>query len=255
MNAKLVTNNIKELIEEVFRPIKSKRGIVRSSRYFSNLSYLELRTALKEGKIDLVVDVGANSGQFYSLLRRQLKYGGKIFSFEPNPGMFNMLQDLKKHDPDWDIFSFALGASESTLSFNIYQDSKLSSFLDGTDKNSARFKDKFKIEKSILVSVKTLDSFFDERGEMPGVTSVFLKLDTQGFDLEVLKGLRKYKPLVKYIQSEISVIPIYDKMPHYTESINRFEEEGYKMISLVPVTREKDKGFVIEFDVLWGRQI
>ena len=61
--------------------------------------------------------------------------------------------------------------------------------------------------------------------------------------------------LVKYIQSEISVIPIYENMPHYTESINCFESEGYRLISLVPVTREKETGFVIEFDALWGRHI
>ena len=132
MNIKLVTRIFKEIIDEVFRPNKRKRGIVRSSRYFSNLSFLELRKALKEDKIDLIVDVGANSGQFYSLCRKELKYSGKVFSFEPNPVMVQILQDSQKNDPDWEVFPFALGAAEGTLSFNIYQDSKLSSFLNGT---------------------------------------------------------------------------------------------------------------------------
>ena len=255
MNIKLVTRIFKEIIDEVFRPNKRKRGIVRSSRYFSNLSFLELRKALKEDKIDLIVDVGANSGQFYSLCRKELKYSGKVFSFEPNPVMVQILQDSQKNDPDWEVFPFALGAAEGTLSFNVYQDSKLSSFLNGTDKNLEGFRDKFRFDKSVQVIVKTLDSFFEERGGIRGVSSVFLKLDTQGFDLEVLKGLNKYKHLVKYIQSEISVIPIYENMPHYTESINCFESEGYRLISLVPVTREKETGFVIEFDALWGRHI
>jgi FkbM family methyltransferase len=254
MNIKLITNDVKELIEEIFLSNKKKREIVRSARYFSNIAYVELQSIVKDKGIDLVLDVGANSGQFYTYLRSEVKYTGRIFSFEPNPEMHTILQRLKNNDSALEVFPYALGATEGSLSFNIYEDSKLSSFLHGNDKSSERFKDKFNAAKSIEVPVKTLDSFIESQPIFSGAKSLFLKLDTQGFDLEVFKGVKKHKGLIKYIQSELSVIPLYTNMPHYTKSIEFFEAEGYRIISLIPVTREKSNGQVIEFDALWGQQ-
>ncbi|WP_333819865.1 FkbM family methyltransferase [Ohtaekwangia sp.] len=254
MNIKLITNNIKELIEETFLSNRKKRDIIRSARYFNNIAYIGMQSILRDKGIDLVLDVGANCGQFYTYLRTEVGYKGRIFSFEPNPEMQAALQKLKTADTSLEIFPFALGASEGSMSFNIYEDSKLSSFLQGNDKSSERFKDKFNVSKKIEVPVKTLDSFIESQPVFNGVKSLFLKLDTQGFDLEVFKGVSKHKHLIKYIQSELSVIPLYTGMPHYTKSIEFFEAQGYRIISLVPVTREKANGQVIEFDALWGQQ-
>jgi FkbM family methyltransferase len=252
MNIKLITNNMKDIVEEVFFGSRIKRELIRSSRYFSNMSYIEMKSMLRDNGIDLVLDVGANSGQFYLQLRKQIGYTGKVFSFEPNPAMQAGLQKLKAADDNFEVFPHALGASESTLQLNVYKDSKLSSFLQGSDKRVDRFKDKFTTYETVEVPIKTLDGFFAARPELDAA-SVFLKMDTQGFDLEVLKGLQQHRDKVKFIQSELSVIPLYENMPHYTESINFFEAAGYRVISLIPVTREKNKNHVIEFDAVWGK--
>jgi FkbM family methyltransferase len=252
MNIKLVLNNIKDSIEEIFFRHRVKRELVRSSRYFSNMSYVELKSILTDNRIDLVFDVGANSGQFYLYLRKQIGYKGRIFSFEPNPAMQVALQRLKEADEKLEVFPFALGATESSLQLNVYEDSKLSSFFSGSDHTTERFKDKFKAVRTVEVPVKTLDAFFASRPELLKA-SVFLKMDTQGFDLEVFKGLQRYKDVVKFMQSELSVIPLYKNMPHFTQSINFFEAAGYRIISLIPVTRDKKKNHVIEFDALWGK--
>ena len=53
------------------------------------------------------------------------------------------------------------------------------------------------------------------------------------------------------MQSEVSLIPIYEDMPHWTESIEMYEAAGFGVVGLYPVTR--DDGRVIEYDCLLKR--
>jgi hypothetical protein len=82
---------------------------------------------------------------------------------------------------------------------------------------------------------------------------LFLKLDTQGFDLEVFKGLGMYTDQVSLIQSEVSLLPIYDGMPHWTQSIEAYEQAGFSVAGMFPVTRTRS-GRVIEYDCLLLRE-
>jgi FkbM family methyltransferase len=252
MDTKLIVNNLKEIIEEIFFPRRAQRMLIRTARYASNAAHVELRTLLQN--VDLVIDVGANEGQFYRSVRHALGYRGDVLSFEPNPDMYARLTQFRQQDPRLKTFDCALGAAAGSSTFNLYEDSKLSSFLQGDDTASTRFKGKFDKRREIVVPVKTLSAVLDELAfEKP--RSIFLKLDTQGFDLEVYKGIGRYADQVQYLQTEFSVIPLYNNMPHFTTAIQFFEDAGYKILSLTPVTRDKQRGYVIEFDALWAKRV
>lgn len=77
-------------------------------------------------------------------------------------------------------------------------------------------------------------------------------MDTQGYDLEVFSGLGEKIRHVIAMQSEVSVIPIYKKMPAWIESISVFEKQGFQVVGLFPVTR--DFLCVIEYDCLLIRR-
>ncbi len=137
-------------------------------------------------EIDTIVDVGANEGQFRDFARYHVGFSGQIESFEPIPELYQRLSTKAKQDDRWNVHPFALGSSKGTMVLNVMNGSEFSSFLNpkvvGTDQQIFLNT----VSQKITVEVSTLDSVFCRslRGHR-----IYLKLDTQGFDLEVLRGL------------------------------------------------------------------
>ena len=65
-------------------------------------------------------------------------------------------------------------------------------------------------------------------------------MDTQGYDLEVFKGGKKSLASVCCLLSEMSLIPIYEGMPHYLESLSTYQDAGFKVSGFYPITRNLD---------------
>jgi hypothetical protein len=98
------------------------------------------------------------------------------------------------------------------------------------------------IDRQESVLIKRLDSFLKEEIKDYKQLRIFLKMDTQGYDLKIFSGLGEALHSVVALQSEISVVPIYQEMPHLTESIRCFEKAGFGIVGLFPVSREKSFG-------------
>ncbi len=97
------------------------------------------------------------------------------------------------------------------------------------------------------VPVQRLDRFIgDCLGGAPS-PSLYLKLDTQGYDLEVLRGAEGCLHRIVALQSEVSVKPIYEGQPSLTEALARLGTLGFEVGGLYPVTRDH-AGRVVEFD-------
>jgi hypothetical protein len=98
-----------------------------------------------------------------------------------------------------------------------------------------------------LVTVRTLDVVMPVLQERIGFERPYLKIDTQGFDIEVLRGARDSLPEVKALQTEASVINIYKGMPQYMDTIRFLDERGFDITGLYPVSRDSALRLV-EFD-------
>src|SRR5260221_2299227 len=251
MNFKIIINEIKDLVEEVFFP-HARRAIIRSNRYYGNLKIMQIRAALHLAKIDLVVDVGANSGQFGMEMRR-IGFEGLLLSFEPGVDAFQQLSRNAKDDKLWKVFNYALGAENKQAVFQIYHDSRLNSFLEGNNESSTRFKDKFNFGQEATIPIKRLDTVLPEIAVKKS-DAIFLKLDTQGYDLEGYEVIGYLQGSVDYILIELSIIPIYKNMLSYIEVLKFFETEGYLPLAFFPVTRHSDNT-IIEFDCLMKKKI
>jgi Methyltransferase FkbM domain len=75
---------------------------------------------------------------------------------------------------------------------------------------------------------------------------IFLKMDTQGWDLEVLRGASGVLGDIKAIQSEVSLVPIYGRMPNLQASLDHFRELGFSLAGLFRVTYDSSNR-VVEF--------
>lgn len=192
--------------------------------------------------INLVLDVGANRG-FYSRRLRMAGYDGLIFAFEPEPEAYKALCERAEGDAAWKCFNFALGEKAGSLAFNVIHsgsETVLSSFLAPKLSEEAT---------TTTVEVRRLADVLAEH--LPPDPRIFLKMDTQGYDLHVFRGAGDLGN-VHLLQSEVSVIPIYEGMPHYTESLLEYEQAGFSIIDLFVVSRNAG-GKILEFDALMCR--
>lgn len=221
----------------------------REAAWYSYRSML--RSVLESHRIDHVLDVGANTGQFGRTLRSV--YSGRISSFEPVSRSFSELTARIGADSEWRAYHFALGASEGTQTINVSASSVFSSLLKSNDYCASKFGERSVGTREELIQIRRLDTVLDELAADGAGRRIFLKLDTQGFDTEVFKGLGSRIADVLVLQSEISLIPIYDNMPHWTESIALYESAGFGVAGMFPVNW--DDGQVVEYDCLLTRKL
>jgi FkbM family methyltransferase len=198
-------------------------------------------------EIDCVLDVGAHLGEYHDFLRTQAGYSGKIVSFEPNANNVLALRERAKSDPRWTIEGCALGPTPGQAEFNIMARSTFSSFLEPEHSSTARFKGRNELLERVSVEVRTLDEVIPRLETQLAVKNIYLKLDTQGFDLEVLKGGRQTLPRIKALQTEASIVPIYKGMPDYVETIGTCRSLGFELSGMFPNNPEHFPR-LIEFD-------
>jgi FkbM family methyltransferase len=193
--------------------------------------------------INCVLDVGANRGQYGRFLRN-CGYQGHIISFEPSPKDFAFLQQQAQQDPLWQVHNYGLGDTDATLQFNITSDTLFNSFL---QPNEFILTHGVAVHDVIDVPIHRLDGILDTVLADVKTPSIYLKLDTQGYDLKVLEGAKKIRHRLSALQSELSLIAIYEGSPNYLDSIAQLNEMGFSITGLFPITR--DNGLrVVEFD-------
>ncbi len=205
-------------------------------------------------KFDLLLDVGANVGQFGSQARA-CGYRGAIVSFEPNPAAYNRLSKKASPDSQWHVRGHALGRAEETLQLNVMKSDDFTSFLNPSQVGRELFRDGSHVTGVVEAPVKRLDDVLDDCLAETGSSgdAILLKMDTQGFDNAVLDGAEKTLTRVSAVISEVSVRPIYDGAPRYLESLARLEGLGFELVAMLPVSRDKQRR-VIEFNCIMTRQ-
>ncbi len=204
--------------------------------------------------INCVIDVGAHFGE-YGLVLREFGYTGQIISFEPVAQSYAVLERQCSRDGRWSAHQLALGSAEGYAAINVTRVTELCSFLPSTGYADAFFRmytPDNEVQSTENVKIERLDNIFDKIvGSLPD-PNVYLKLDTQGWDLEVLKGADACLERVCALQSEVSVKPIYEGMPTYVEAISYMNSKGFELTGLFPVIRDLQNR-VIEFDCMMVR--
>lgn len=227
------------------------RKVAKETATFAQMHYVVQRRRLfAELGIDLVIDVGANTGQYGGGLRSF--YGGDILSFEPVSTAYETLAARSAGDPRWKACRLALGPATEERTIHVARKTVFSSFLPANEYSHRKFAGISEKAAEERVSVRRLDEVLPE--QVPGwrTRRIFLKMDTQGFDLEVFRGAGGILDSVQALQSEVSLIPIYQDMPHWTDNVRAYEQGGFQVAGLFPVSF--DGASVIEFDCLMVRR-
>lgn len=206
-----------------------------------------LRALLPTLDIDLVLDVGANQGQFVQMLR-YVGYQGEVMSFEPGSEAFRALQKAVVQDDQWQAFNIALGDTEVEAELHLSQASVFNSLHATNEFGRQKFGGRIASADSETVTVQRLDRFLDEYVANFKDLRVFLKMDTQGHDSAIFEGAGEYRAKFSGIQSEIAVTPIYEDIPDYMTSLTLYRSYGYEVTGMYTVKRHLATGHVVEFD-------
>jgi len=199
--------------------------------------------------ISLVLDVGANIGQYGEQLR-EIGYKKKIVSFEPLNTAYVLLSSCAKKDKLWEVNNYALGDKEELAKINIAANSMSSSLLEMLPSHIKSAPESEYVGQEDI-QVKTLDSVFPILASQ--TDKVYLKIDTQGFEENVLKGAENSLKLIDAIQLEMSLIPLYSDEPLFDEMYHFLYQKGYRLIALETGFTNKKTGELLQFDGIFHR--
>jgi FkbM family methyltransferase len=204
---------------------------------------------LRTHQVTVVLDVGANAGQYARSLRSQ-GYRGRIISFEPQSAAYRKLSDATAGDELWTAQNNAAGSYDGTAVMNIAANSSSSSLLEMLPSH-LRSAPGSSYTGRETVSVRKLDSLISELG-LKGDT-LYLKSDTQGYEADVLAGAEQSLESIVGIEMELSLTPLYEGETLLPEMIQKLDEHGFVLMSLDPAFSDPATGRLLQVDATFFR--
>ncbi len=227
-------------------------GLATQATWFESMALRShLGLLLPRLGINCVLDVGAFDGE-YGRFVRAAGYTGWIVSMEPVSSAYDQLEQAAKPDARWRTLRVALGRHDESRQIKVAQNSVLSSFL---EPSAYAVRELGAMTDTVVqesVTVRSLDSVIEECLEGIPQPRIFLKTDTQGWDLEVMHGAQATLPRVLGVQTELAVKPIYDGVPDYSETMDYLQDQGFEVTGMFGVVRDHSLR-LIEFDCVMAR--
>ena len=205
---------------------------------------------LRTHNVNLIFDVGANAGQFGVLLR-EIGFDGKIVSFEPLSDARESLQNISRNDPMWQIaLQTAIGEENGEIEIQIAGNSQSSSVLDMLDTHVRAAPDSKYIGKE-KVALRTLDSIAPDYMDSNSIS--FIKIDTQGYETQVMNGAKKLMSQIVGLQVEISLVPLYKGQCLFDEMLKKLKNDGFELWSISTVFSDPNTAQLLQVDATFFR--
>lgn len=191
----------------------------------------ELLKFLKETQVDLILDIGANKGQFGKAMYN-FGYDNKILSFEPLSAMHKMLKETSESFPNWHVYEqCTIGEKETTTTINISNLVGNSSILPikSTEYNvqNSHYVEKEEVKQITLASLNKDDN-------VKSAKNIFVKMDVQGYEHFILNTLKETNYNIVGFYIEMSLVKLYDGQEDYLYICNLLKDLGYDLVYVFP---------------------
>ena len=239
-------NNIRRLAKGLVH--RSGFDVHRLNTY-ANPAY-QLLAGLKRFEVDLVVDVGANVGQFASELR-SVGYQGRIVSFEPLSAAHAGLTRAAAGDSRWEVAPrVAVGDRDGEITINVAGNSVSSSVLPMLEVHAVAEKRAVYVNQETvrLSQIDTLAISY-----LQGARRPFVKIDTQGFEWQVLDGMAETLPRAVGVLCEMSLVPLYGGQRLWEDIIDRLRAAGFTLWSVQQGFTDPRDGRTLQLDGIFFR--
>lgn len=217
---------LRALLVKVFSP-KSV-----SFRFFSNLNRA---SKLLKTKFDIIIDIGANNGQF-AFMARKIFANQKIISFEPQKK--SVENYIKRKICNTLVVNAAVSQrGKKMVDYFESFDSAQSSFLKPRTNIAV---------KKIKVNIVNINSILKKIKSK----KIFLKLDTQGYDFEILRNIKDFTS-IKIILCEISFIKNYKNQTNDSKIFIFLAKKGFSLYRIIHISYAKNQTGILEMDCLF----
>ena len=202
----------------------------------------------RQYQIDTVIDVGANGGQYGQFLRR-IGYQGRIVSYEPLSSAFASLQVAAAGDPSWETHNLGIGKAEGSATLNVSDNSESSSLLRMLPSHLQSFPE----SRYIATETITLTTLEKALADIPTSARIFVKIDTQGYELPVIEGAGDSLKRVSGVQLEMSIVSLYEGETLMADMVNHMDRRGFRLMGLEPAPGDARTGQLLQVDGLFFR--
>ena len=217
----------------------------------SNNPQKQLSTVLKFLKIDAVFDIGANEGQFAREMREH-GYSGKIISFEPLTSARKNLLAFAALDLGWQVHEqSAIGDRDGEIEIHIAGNSVSSSVLPMLESHSSAAvgssyvgSERVPIFKLDSIANKYLDKNYN----------LFIKIDTQGYEWQVLDGASETLKQAQGVLCELSLVLLYHEQRLWRDIIDRLDQWGFMLWALQKGFTNPKTGQSLQMDGIFIRK-
>ena len=200
--------------------------------------------------INVIIDVGANIGQ-YAKTVRNAGFDGRIISIEPLSSAYQTLKSNSNLDSKWEALNYGLGDYDGEAIINISANSESSSFLDMLPAH-IKHRPESKFISKEKVNIKKIDSIYNDFYN--DSERVFLKIDAQGYEYNIIEGAKKSLNNIIGLQIEISIEPLYKGDKLICEMINYLENKGFKLMSIEPGAIDNTSGQMFQIDGIFFKE-
>lgn len=218
----------------------------RALRYRVAASIEHHHVPLPEG-IRTVVDVGANRGQF-ALVARERWPTARLICFEPLPRALAVLRRVLHDRPQTEIVDAAIGAGSGRAMLHVSRSEDSSSLLAITELQTRTFPGTDEIS-AIDVPTTSLDECLDHDIERP----VLLKIDVQGFELEVLRGANRLLKVIDVVLVECSFEEFYSGQAKAEDVIRFLHDRGFALAGASAPSLDRH-GVILQLDLIFIRR-
>ncbi len=199
--------------------------------------------------VNVVLDIGASIGNFSCELRKN-GYKNKLFSYEPILESFQVLEKRSRKDKNWKVYNSAVLDIDSIVEFNISDNLVSSSFLQIRNEHLSA-EPKSQVVEKRKVSVLDIKRIISEIEKDSSV--VFLKLDTQGSEYQIIKGINDWRFIIG-LKLEASLTPLYDGATSYSELIDFMSSKNFELFDIEPGFRDTKSGKLLQVDLIFFKQ-
>jgi len=215
-----------------------------------NSEWARVVQLLSTHQINVVLDIGANTGQFARNLLDST-FDGRIVSFEPLSFAHCELVRQARHNTRWTIAPrIAIGDRNGRVTVNVSANAVSSSILPmlETHLSAAANSQYVTTEEVDLRQLDTVAAEYITNGDR-----VYVKLDVQGFEYQVLQGAKHFLSKVVGVQIELSLVPLYQGDHLLVPMIHEMEERGFELWSLAPGFVDPSTGRLLQVDGIFFR--
>ncbi|WP_150740045.1 FkbM family methyltransferase [Pandoraea anapnoica] len=211
-----------------------KHNFFDAHRLYAQWEQTHLKKVFDRFDVDCVFDIGANQGQYAEMLRRRVGYKGWIFSFEPNPRDAAILRQRARNDSKWTVSEIAISDQDGSATFNVMRASQFSSLSAPSQADTKLFEQMNRVEKVVTVQTWTLSTALSRLRLQQNFSRPFLKMDTQGYDVNIVRGSPQAVREFIGLQSELSVAKLYADAMDFRQAITEYERHGFTLSAFVP---------------------